>query len=109
MNYIDDIAKAIWEQLSPEDRGDTINWPLYRNYALLVLTTGTKTNLEHVHDAWSAWCAEVRPNHPSLIPFPLLSEEIQVKDEPYNWAILEVASWIEEDLKSRYESSMESE
>jgi hypothetical protein len=57
------------------------------NYALLVLTTGLETKPENVHDAWSAWKSDVRPDHWSLIPFADLRQDVRVKDQKYVDAI----------------------
>lgn len=56
---------------------------LTRLYALLVLTTGAHTTIEHIHDAWSLWQLETRPDHPAIIPFAELSHEKQELDRPY--------------------------
>ena len=64
---------------------------LLRYYALLVLTTGEETGREHVHDAWALWRLDTRPDHPSIVPFGELPEEIAAYDDPYVDAIREVA------------------
>lgn len=64
---------------------------LYRVYALLAVTTGTDTTLEHVHDAWAVWTLGSRPDHRSLIPFDRLSERVQALNAPYRDAIVDVA------------------
>lgn len=103
MNYIDDVALAIWNELEHEDPTEEIYWPLYRNFALLALTVGTKTNREAVHDAWAASRAAEEPDHPVLIPYPLLTDETTNSYDGINWAILEVAGRIQEALKSKCE------
>jgi hypothetical protein len=67
---------------------------LLRLYALLVLTKGTGTTLEDVHDSWSLWRAETRPDHPSIVPFRDLSPEVQELDRPYAEAIHRVAAGV---------------
>ena len=91
MNYIDRIAKIIGNEcdMSMEDAS---SGHLLRNYALLCICRGAATSNRDVHDAWSAWCAEYRPNHKSLIPYDDLSPEIQELDTKYRNAIREVAS-----------------
>lgn len=84
-NYIDRIAAEI-AALAPE-----CSAPLLRVYALLVLTTGAATTLEHVHDAWAAWQATTRPDHPHLVPFRELSREMQESDGAFADAIRAVA------------------
>ena len=86
MNYVSVIAGRLAAQMpgcSPD---------LLRMYALLVLTTGTETTLENVHDAWSAWRDASRPDHPSLIPFGELTPDVQELDRKYADAIREVAA-----------------
>lgn len=61
-------------------------------YALLVLTRGTDTTLEDVHDAWAVWRNVTRPGHRSLIPFAELTDEVQAMDAPYRDAIVQVAA-----------------
>lgn len=100
MNYIEVIAKQIWQITEPEDPlPHQTNWdtwgPLFRIYALLALTTGTATTSENVHDAWSVWHCEIDENHRSLIPFNELSHEIQMMDDYWRDAIIEVAMDLE--------------
>ncbi len=65
---------------------------LIRLYALLALTTGEATTLEHVHDAWGLWRATTRPDHPSIVPFDELKPEVQELDRAYTEAIRQVAA-----------------
>lgn len=60
-------------------------------YVLLVLTTGTKTSLENVHDAWSVWQNERNSLHRSLIPFDQLAVDVQEMYRMYCNAIVAVA------------------
>jgi hypothetical protein len=89
-NYIDRIASQIAAEVddaepTPEDQR------LYRIYALLALVRGTETSLEDVHDAWSAWRADTKPDHKSLVPFDHLTAFVQSLDAPYRDAIHRVA------------------
>jgi hypothetical protein len=88
LNYLDDLANEIGLLLPscPED--------LLRLYALLALTVGEYVTLENVHDAWSAWRAVSKPDHPSLVPFAELSPEVQALDAPYAEAIRQVAAGV---------------
>lgn len=96
MNYMDEIALAIYhrvEGMGPApDIPDPDDMALYRIYAVLALATGTATTNEHVHDAWSAWTAGLRPGHFSLVPFDQLAPDVQELDTPYRDAIRAVAS-----------------
>lgn len=56
-------------------------------YTLLALQYGDHVNAVQVHNAWSVWCNNGNPTHPSLIPFPYLAPSVQALDEPYVDAI----------------------
>jgi hypothetical protein len=56
-------------------------------YTLLALQYGTQVDAVDVHNAWSVFTNNTRPDHPSLIPFPYLSPDVQALDEPYVDAI----------------------
>jgi hypothetical protein len=93
MNYIDRIAHrvcAIAENEMLDLNGSYA--PLYRMYAVLVLAKGAETTSRDVHDAWSAWCAGVDPDHRSLKPFDDLTVEVQALDNKYRDAIIETAA-----------------
>lgn len=93
MNYIDEIAYQIEAKIGSEQ-----DMKLMRIYAVLALTTGKATTLENVHDAWSAWRAETRPDHPSLVWFNQLTPEIQEYDRKYMNVIHRVADMIEDGI-----------
>lgn len=73
------------------DRLDDCDGDLLSLYALLALTTGEDTTLEHVHDAWAAWRNVSNPAHKSLIWFDELTPDVQAYDEKYRAVIVEVA------------------
>lgn len=82
MNYAERAMTILAEELpSRLDDG------LLALYALLVLTKGQDTTLKDVHNAWSLWRTRSIPNHPSLIPFEKLPEQVQELDRPYMEAI----------------------
>jgi hypothetical protein len=88
MNYISTITSALGALLP-----DCADEPdLLRLYALLVLTTGTGTSLEDVHDAWAVYRSETKPDHPALVPFSELAPEVRELDRPYRDAIRTVAA-----------------
>jgi hypothetical protein len=91
VNYLDSVAARVESELAPTLRPDEGATDLYRFYALLVLVRGERTSLQNVHDAWSAWMAAQKPDHPALIPFAELRMEQQEQDRPYLEAILRVA------------------
>ncbi len=89
--YIDALAQKIWAETEGAGVPDRQSYPLYRMYAVLALVRGEETSNENVHDAWSAWQAGIRPNHPSLVPFDQLAPKIQDLDTLYRDAIRRVA------------------
>ena len=91
MNYIDRIAYRIHEELEPYKIMNADDFPLYRLYALLLLTKGVNVTLEDVHNAWSVWTITRNPQHPSLKEFCYLTPEVQELDRPYTMAIRKVA------------------
>jgi hypothetical protein len=86
-NYIDELALDIFRRSEGEGTPEPDDLVLYRMYGLLALSKGTATTAKDVHDAWSAWCAKDRPEHPSLVPFDQLAPHVQAMDAPYVWAI----------------------
>jgi hypothetical protein len=95
-NYIELIARSIGVRCGLSLSNGRDEARLLHIYALLVLTVGPRVTAEHVHDAWSAWRCETRPDHPSLIPFEKLTPEVQKLDDPYvdaiRWIALELES-----------------
>ncbi len=83
MNYIEAIRQELMDDGIDDSHADV--------YALLVLTTGTSTTLENVHDAWAVLKNKVRPDHKSLKPFWELSYEVQELDRKYMDSIHRVA------------------
>ncbi len=84
MNYIERAGALLAQKINVED-------DLHDLYLLLVLTTGTRTDDRHVHDAWAIWRNKTNPDHKSLIPFNELSEEVQAMDTEYVDAIVATA------------------
>jgi hypothetical protein len=80
-NYVQKALNILYSEspgLDPE---------LAKLYVLLVLTLGTNTMLEDVHDAWSVWRNVTNPAHRSLIPFDGLSAQVRELDQEYADAI----------------------
>ena len=84
-NYAQDAVTAIRRELPDVDP------ELAKLYALLVLTSGTTTTPQDVHDAWSLWRNDTKPDHHSLIPYGQLTDEVQDYDLPYMKGIHRVA------------------
>jgi hypothetical protein len=96
MNYIDALARRIYDHGKPTNPPDESDMRLYRIYAVLALAKGKDTTLEDVHDAWSAWQADMMPDHRSLIPFAELSPQVQAYDQEYCDAIHACSSSVTE-------------
>jgi hypothetical protein len=90
-NYLTETIAEL--ELQVELVGGGLPDPLLtRFYALLVLTTGEATTLEHVHDAWSSWRAfSDRPEHSDLVWFSQLPDGTADWDTPYRDAIVATA------------------
>jgi hypothetical protein len=88
MNYIDEIAQAIRARVDPGYRlPKTDIQRLFRMYAVLALVKGIGVTAKDVHDAWSAWESDRKPDASSIVPFGQLPAETQVLDEPLAAAI----------------------
>jgi len=97
--YIDEVVDKVANKLTE------INSPyLLRVYALLVLTKGESITSKDVHDAW-AMDMNFRPktgdcyghDHPCIVPFKELSTEIQLLDDKYVRALIEVAKELKQE------------
>lgn len=91
MNYLDKIAAEIQRTADPKATPPDEDLPLYRIYALLLLTKGQEVTEEDVHNAWATWASEHDPESRNLLPFKELSLSVQRKDLPYVHAIHQVA------------------
>lgn len=91
MNYIDEIARAIYARTA-DDEPDESDMRLYRIYAVLASAVGEGVTEAMVHDAWSAWMADDKPEHRSLVPFEELTPDVRDLDLPYRLAIAVVAA-----------------
>ena len=93
MTYLDEIAQAIRDEVSPSDipEGESDLALLFRLYALVALVKGTEATREDVHNAWVAWVTARGEFHESAVPFASLPSETQAEDEPYAAAIRTVA------------------
>lgn len=80
MNYIQKAKEILSKKIDVEN--DLLNL-----YTLLVFTKAGKATLEDIHDAWSIWRNETKPDHKSLIPFSELTQEVQEMDREYTEAI----------------------
>jgi hypothetical protein len=90
MNYIDKIARDIGEHCGMRN-ADENGMRLLRIYAVLALTVGEQVTWEHVHDAWSAWRSDTKPDHKSIVWFHELVPDVQALDAKYADAIAKIA------------------
>lgn len=84
-NYIQRIKDAL-KEIHPRMDSELLDV-----YALLVLVRGEEVTLKDVHDAWSVWKNNIRPDHRSLIEFDELTPEVQALDQKYADSISLVA------------------
>ncbi len=84
MNYIQKAKKLLATKIDVEN-------DLLDLYTLLLFTKGVNCQLIDVHDAWSVWRNNTKPEHVSIIPFEELTFEIQEMDREYTEAIQETA------------------
>lgn len=91
MNYIEYDANAIARHLPPGTKVPPNSEALFRIYAVLMRAKGTQTQLEDVHDAWTAWISHTESDHESARPYAELDPETQSADKPFLDAILAVA------------------
>lgn len=85
MNYIQ-LAKTKLKEKLPDCEDDLLDF-----YAMLVWVRGEHTTFEDIHDAWATWRNKTMPEHPSLVAFDELTDDVQLLDEPYATAVKEVA------------------
>lgn len=91
MTYIDDIAGEIRSHI-PADQVPPASDALFRIYAVLAEAKGTAVTARDVHNAWTAWMAGQRREHPSLVPFEELAATVQAEDEVFVAAIRAVVA-----------------
>jgi hypothetical protein len=92
VNYLDEIASRIREQVPESKLPHVETSALFRIYAVLLLAKGASVSLSDVHNAWVAWTCGRNPEHAALIPFSELSEDVASADLPYVQAILKVVA-----------------
>lgn len=92
MNYIELLAAAIKAEVDPARLPKADTRVLFRIYAVLALGKGTAVTGEDVHNAWSAWISEHKPDHPSAMPFSELSADKQRQDDHFVEAIHRVVA-----------------
>jgi hypothetical protein len=91
MNYVEQVAKAIRNEVPEDALPESDTDSLFIFYAVLCLTKGSKVSGEDVHDAWSAWMTLRGEQHESLVPYQELPAEVRAEDSPFVVAIRRVA------------------
>lgn len=88
-NYITGATEALRTalRLQGKDPEQSLTDELERLYVLLLLTRGDRVTLEDVHDAWAIARSVERPDHPDLVLFDELSDEVAEYDRPFVEAI----------------------
>lgn len=87
MNYIDKLATSIGNHCGMS-MGTQRERQLLRLYAVVALVLREEGICnEDVHDAWSAWRLDDKPDHPAIVPFDQLTPEVQELDTKFRDAI----------------------
>lgn len=89
--YLNDIARAIRDEVPEDELPEGTTLALFRLYAVLLLAKGADITGEDVHNAWVAWMASQDADHDALMPFSELDAETQAQDSPFVAAIRAVA------------------
>lgn len=89
MNYFTHAAQVLRNVCN--SLGLSVPPDLLGYYTLLLFTKGGDTTAKDVHNAWAAWRAVTRPDHPDLVPFADLPLNVQALDEPFAEAIFAAA------------------
>lgn len=91
--YVDQAKRALLEALPRHLSEAGMTWDtdddplLFDLYVLLVLTSGPNTTSAQVHNAWAVATHRTNTTHPALIPFGLLTPDVQAYDVPFRDAI----------------------
>ena len=89
--YLDDVAARIRAHIPKDQMPQGNAEDLFRTYAVLLRAKGADVTGSDVHDAWSAWMAGRDGEHPSLIPYDGLSDEVQEQDRVFTSAVRQAA------------------
>lgn len=85
--YLDALAVSIKSHIPVERMPDGDSDELIRAYAVLLRAKGTGVTESDVHDAWAAWMAKREADHPSLVPYEQLTDDIRAQDAVFVRAI----------------------
>lgn len=89
--YLDQIAEVIRAHLPPDKLPEGDDTALLLMYAALTRAKGESVTCEDVHDAWAAWMAKANPDHPSLVEYEKLPQEVKQEDLIFVQAIRKTA------------------
>jgi len=93
MNYIQKVRNRLSLKIDVESE-------LLDLYTLIIFLRGTSVTLEDIHDAWSIWRTNTKPDHSAIIPFDELSLEVQELDREYAVAVKDIALELFSEQKS---------
>lgn len=99
--YLDDLAAKIRERIPEDKMPDDDADDLLRLYAVLLQAKGTTVTESDIHDAWSAWMSKHDVDHPSLVPYENLSEDVREEDRTFTTAIRRAADDVNQSEASR--------
>lgn len=89
--YLDDLAARIRSHIPAEQMPDGNADELLQIYAVLLRAKGASVTCSDVHDAWSVWMAKRDCEHPSLVAYENLSDEVREEDRVFAAAIRQAA------------------
>lgn len=99
--YLQNIANRI-RSFVPEDRIPDKNADeLFLLYAVLLRVKGTEVTESDIHDAWSAWMAQIDTSHESLVELQELSPKTRNLDVVYRNAVRQATRAIEQNLNKK--------
>lgn len=96
-NIADRIRSFVPEDRIPEKNADE----LFLLYAVLLRAKGIEVTESDIHDAWSAWMAEIDASHESLAEFEELSPSTRDQDVVYGNAVRQAAQALEHNPSKR--------
>jgi hypothetical protein len=89
--YLDAVAEAIRAHIPSHRMPEGNAEELLRLYAVLLRAKGTAVTESDVHDAWSAWMTRRDADHPSLVDYRQLGDDVQKEDRIFVTAIRRAA------------------
>jgi hypothetical protein len=91
MNYIENIASQIRDEVPTATLPEEPDEELFLLYAVLALTIGERVGRRDVHNAWAAWMTRIDRDHESITPYTELPQDVREEDDPFVQAIRSVS------------------